>query len=63
MTAKQLIGRYAPDRAKYGTLTDGAGNLATTTTSSTGTAKQLISAQAADGSIYFCLTTGSGNLV
>lgn len=63
MTAKQTVGSYAPDASKYGCVTDGAGNLVTTTTFTTGSAKQnLHGSQAPDGSIYFCLTDGNGTL-
>lgn len=61
MTAKKS-GVYAPDSAKYGTLTDGAATLVVTTTSS-GSAKQVSGSQSPDGSIYFCLTDGAGSLV
>lgn len=62
MTAKQSIGTYAPNGAKYGTVTDGDGNLVTTTSSSTGSSQQAHGSQAPDGSIYFVLTDGAGNL-
>lgn len=61
MTAKQNIGRYAPDASKYATVTDGSGNLKTLN-SSTGSSKQTSGSQAPDGSIYLTLTDGSGNL-
>lgn len=54
---------YAPDSSRYGTISDGAGNLVTSTTSSLGTTKQLTGALSPDGSIYFTLTNGSGTLV
>lgn len=61
MTDKQLVGRYAPDASKYGTVTDGSGNLKTLN-SSAGSAKQTVGSQAPDGSIYFTLTDGEGTL-
>lgn len=62
MAVKQKNGLYAPDSAKYGTITDGQATLAPTTTSSTGSKKQLNGSQSPDGSIYFCLVDGVGNL-
>lgn len=54
----------APDGSYYGALTDGAGNLVVTTTTSLGTAKQATNClQAPDGSWYLTLTDGAGNLV
>jgi hypothetical protein len=54
----------SPDGSFYGTLTDGVGNLVTTTTSSTGQAQQnLRCSYAPDGSMYMTLTDGAGNLV
>lgn len=63
MTVKQAKGTYAPNGAKYGTLTDGAGTLVTTVSSSLGSSQQAHGSQAPDGSIYFVLTDGAGNLV
>lgn len=63
MTTKQLTGGYAPDNSKYCTITDGSGNLVTTTTSTTGSGKQTAGPKAPDGSIYITLTTGAGSLV
>lgn len=64
MTSKQNASlTYAPDNSKYCCIVDGAGNLVTTTTSSTGSTKQTVGAQAPDGSIYITLTDGAGSLV
>lgn len=63
MVVKQLPGSYSKDGSKYGTTTDGSGNLTTNSTSATGSSKQTPGAQAPDGSIYFTLTNGSGALV
>lgn len=62
MTTKQEAGQYAPDGAKYGTVTDGAGNLQPVTTTTTGNTKQP-GAQAPDGSIYFTITDGESTLL
>lgn len=62
MTAKQTLNSlYSPDGSWYGTVTDGAGNLVTTTTSS-GSTKQQKGNRAPDGSIYLTLTDGNNNL-
>lgn len=54
----------SPDGSFYGILTDGAGNLVTTSTSATGNAQQnLRCTYAPDGSMYMTLTDGAGNLV
>lgn len=65
MTAKQIANSLSsPDGSNYATLTDGAGNLVVTTTSSTGNPQQnLRSKLAPDGSMYMTLTDGNGNLV
>jgi hypothetical protein len=61
MTLKQLPGLNAPDKSWYGTLTDGAGNLVTTSLTTAGT-KQLTGGRSPDGSHYLCITDGNGNL-
>ncbi|HYT44678.1 MAG TPA: LamG domain-containing protein [Methylomirabilota bacterium] len=54
----------APDGSEYGTLTDGAGTLVVTSTTSTGSLKQIKNSRIApDGSKYMTLTDGNGNLV
>jgi hypothetical protein len=65
MVLKQIANAMSsPDGSLYGTLTDGAGNLSVTTTSSTGNPQQnLRSRTAPDGSMYLTLTDGNGNLV
>jgi hypothetical protein len=63
MASKQLNGNIAPDGSWYGTLTDGAGNLVVTSTSSLGKTKVTNTLQTPDGSIYLTLTDGNGNLV
>ena len=65
MTAKVYSNSsVAPDGSKYGTLSDGSGNLVVTTTSSLGTPKTYKNTSIApDGSKYMTLTDGNGNLV
>jgi hypothetical protein len=63
MVTKQLAGLQTPDSGFYGTVTDGNGNLVSTSTSSLSTAKQLNGLQSPDGSLYVTLTNGSGNLI
>lgn len=63
MATKQNINSLqSPDGSWYGVLTDGSGNLAPTTTSSTGNIKQQNGLHAPDGSLYLTLTDGAGNL-
>jgi hypothetical protein len=63
-TKKYPNNSVAPDGSPYGVLTDGAGNLVVTTTSSTGNPKKYNnSIFAPDGSQYLTLTDGNGNLV
>lgn len=54
----------SPDGSYYGCLTDGAGNLVVTTTTTTGSTQQAPHClYAPDGSYYMTLTDGNGNLV
>lgn len=63
MTVKQLPGLYSPDHSRYGTITDGSGNLVSISVSERGSGKQLSGFRAPDGSGYMCLTDGDGNLI
>jgi len=65
VTTKQIKNSLsAPDGSEYGTLTDGAGTLVVTSTTSTGNTKQIKNSRLApDGSKYMTLTDGNGNLV
>lgn len=65
MTTKQIKNSLtAFDGSEYGTLTNGAGTLVVTSTTSTGNTKQIKNSRLApDGSKYMTLTDGNGNLV
>lgn len=64
MTTKQIPGAlHAPDGGWFVCLTDGNGNLVTTTKSTSGSKQIPGAAIAPDGSYYAVLADGNGNLI
>ena len=59
----KILGSESPDGSTYTCVTDGNGNLLTTTpTVAKGSSRQILGKLAPDGSRYITLTDGNGNL-